>query len=154
MPATSREPPAPSVLRNRPGRLLRLMTEGVGETSGETVGSPSVQGCPCQERSGRKAKALFVRCGVQPAISPGGLSGWNLGSDVFTDALVPSMVEATIRRRAGRRRAPYPPDRLPAFSFRTICTVRPSVGGNALWLLPDAAWKALMRSLSLPQAPG
>jgi len=97
-------------------RQRRLMTEGVGETSGETVGSPSAQGQPCRGTVRQKSKSAFRRCGDQSAISPDRLSGWNLGSDVFTDALVPFRASVSPEGSAVGFAAPRcSPDQMPAF---------------------------------------
>lgn len=97
MSATSREPPAPSVLPNRAVRQFRLMTEGVGETSGETVGSPSAQGRPCPGTVRQKSEVLFVRCGVHPHFR-------RAACPVEISALTCSPTPSFLRSRCDRRR--------------------------------------------------
>jgi hypothetical protein len=100
-----------------PSRWPQLTKEGVGETSGQTAGSPFGKGSPFREPVRQKKQVFFVRCGVRPsfAVSRGPRSRMKSGPDVFADALVPAArafgVGALIQQLNGfsGRRASGPP---------------------------------------------
>jgi hypothetical protein len=91
MPATSLEPKRVCFLKTDFQSRLRSMKEGVGETSGQTVGS-SVSGFPRQPVRQKSAVNFIgglrsVRIPIS-AMSPVASAAVRVDPDVFTDALV------------------------------------------------------------------
>ena len=105
-----------------------MTKEGVGETSGQTAGSPFGKGSPFREPVRQKKQVFFVRCGVRPsfAVSRGPRSRMKSGPDVFADALVPAarafgagaLIQQFPLNRFSGRRASGPPCRSKPGRFR------------------------------------
>ena len=90
MPATSQEPSGRFASMKRiSNRRLWSTKEGVGETSGQTVGSSFSTGFALAKTGSAKKEVFFIGADPKVRSFTGIVRRLGFGPDVFADALVP-----------------------------------------------------------------